>query len=178
MMNKGFEVIEACQLFGFGPDRVQVVVHPQSIVHAMVDYRDGSVIAHLGPPDMKLPIRYALTDPVREQGPPERRLRWDAVRNLEFEPPDLDKFPLLRLAFEAAEAAGGAGCVLNAADEIAVAAFLEEQIPYTGIAAVVEKTLERCGDQRPSSLEGVVALDREARSAAREIASRTAISVR
>jgi 1-deoxy-D-xylulose-5-phosphate reductoisomerase len=93
LMNKGFEVIEACLLFGFGADRVQVVVHPQSIVHAMVEYRDGSVIAQLGPPDMKLPIRYALTDPEREAGPPERRLRWDAVRNLEFEPPDLTSFP-------------------------------------------------------------------------------------
>ncbi len=177
MMNKGFEVIEACQLFGFGADRVQVVVHPQSIVHAMVEYRDGSVIAQLGPPDMKLPIRYALTDPAREQGPPDRRLRWDAVRNLEFEPPDFEKFPLLRLAFEAAETAGGAGCVLNAADEVAVAAFLENQIPYTAIAAVVEKTLERYGDRRPSSLEEVVALDREARSAAGEIAAGAAISV-
>ena len=177
MMNKGFEVIEACQLFGFGADRVQVVVHPQSIVHAMVEYRDGSVIAHLGPPDMKLPIRYALTDPDREQGPPERRLRWDAVRNLEFEPPDLEKFPLLRLAFEAAETGGGAGCVLNAADEIAVAAFLANEIPYTGIAAVVGKTLERYGDRRPSTLEAVVALDSEARTAAREFAAQTAISV-
>ena len=177
MMNKGFEVIEACQLFGFGADRVQVVVHPQSIVHAMVEYRDGSVIAQLGPPDMKLPIRYALTDPAREPGPPERRLRWDAVRNLEFEPPDLDKFPLLRLAFEAAETAGGAGCVLNAADEIAVAAFLRNEIPYTAIAAVVEKTLERFGGQRPSSLAAVVELDCEARSAAAEIAARAAVSV-
>lgn len=177
MMNKGFEVIEACQLFGFGPDRVQVVVHPQSIVHAMVEYRDGSVIGHLGPPDMKLPIRYALTDPDREQGPPERRLRWDAVRNLEFEPPDLEKFPLLRLAFEAAESGGGAGCVLNAADEIAVAAFLRNEIPYTGIAAVVAKTLELYGDRRPSSLEAVVALDSEARAAASEIAAQSPISV-
>lgn len=176
MMNKGFEVIEACQLFGFGADRVQVVVHPQSIVHAMVEYRDGSVIAQLGPPDMKLPIRYALTDPAREQGPPDRRLRWDAVRNLEFEPPDLDKFPLLRLAFAAAETGGGAGCVLNAADEIAVAAFLDNRIPYTGIASVVENTLERYGDRRPSSLEAVAKLDGEARAEARHLAARTTVS--
>ncbi len=177
LMNKGFEVIEACLLFGFGADRVQVVVHPQSIVHAMVEYRDGSVIAQLGPPDMKLPIRYALTDPAREAGPPERRLHWDAVRNLEFEPPDFDKFPLLRLAFEAAEAGGGAGCVLNAADEIAVAAFLAREIPYTAIAAVVGKTLERYGDRRASSLEDVAALDREARAAAKQISARMALSV-
>lgn len=177
MMNKGFEVIEACWLFGFGPERVQVVVHPQSIVHAMVEYRDGSVIAQLGPPDMKLPIRYALTDPDREQGPPERRLRWDAVRNLEFEPPDLARFPLLRLAYEAAESGGGAGCVLNAADEVAVAAFLDREIPYLGIPGVVEKTLERCGDRRPSTLSEVVALDREARAAAKEIAAAWAVAV-
>ena len=177
MMNKGFEVIEACWLFGFGADRVQVVVHPQSIVHAMVEYRDGSVIAQLGPPDMKLPIRYALTDPAREQGPPERRLRWDEVRNLEFEPPDLARFPLLRLAYEAAERGGGAGCVLNAADEVAVAAFLEREIPYLGIPAIVEKTLERHGDRRPSTLEEVVALDGDARAAARELAAAGAVTV-
>ena len=177
LMNKGFEVIEACWLFGLGPDQVQVVVHPQSIVHAMVEYRDGSVVAQLGPPDMKLPIRYALSYPAREAGPAERRLAWDRVRQLEFEPPDFEKFPLLRLAYQAIEQGGVAGCVLNAADEVAVESFLNQEIPYVAIAAVVEDTLERIGAGRASTIEETLEVDRQARQAAKEFTARRTAQV-
>ena len=177
LMNKGFEVIEACWLFDLGPERVQVVVHPQSIVHAMVEYRDGSVVAQLGPPDMKLPIRYALSYPARETGPADRRLSWDRMRQLDFEPPDFDKFPLLRLAYQAIEQGGAAGCVLNAADEIAVESFLNDEIPYPAIAAVVAKTLEHLGAGRASTIQEVLEIDRQARAAARRIAAGRAVRV-
>ncbi|MCB9386036.1 MAG: 1-deoxy-D-xylulose-5-phosphate reductoisomerase [Bryobacterales bacterium] len=171
LMNKGFEVIEACHLFAFGPERVDVVVHPQSVVHALVEYRDGSVIAQLGPPDMKLPIRYALSYPARETGPADRRLSWNRVRQLDFEPPDLEKFPLLRLAYQTLEQGGTAGCVLNAADEIAVESFLQHEIPYVRIASVVEETLERMGAAGASTIEETLAVDAEARLVARELAA-------
>ena len=177
LMNKGFEVIEACHLFALGPERVQVVVHPQSIVHAMVEYRDGSVLAQLGPPDMKLPIRYALSYPAREPGPEGRRLAWDVVRRLDFEPPDFDKFPLLRLAYRAIEEGGAAGCVLNAADEVAVESFLREEISYPSIAAVVEETLERMAGARASTIEETLEIDRRARLQARVHAERRAMRV-
>ena len=177
LMNKGFEVIEACRLFDLGPEQVQVVVHPQSIVHALVEYCDGSVIAQLGPPDMKLPIRYALSYPAREAGPAERRLSWDRVRQLDFEPPDYAKFPLLRLAYQAIEQGGVAGCVLNAADEIAVESFLSHEIPYPAIAAVVEETLEQLGAGHASNIGETLEVDRQARRAAREIAARRTAQV-
>jgi 1-deoxy-D-xylulose-5-phosphate reductoisomerase len=177
LMNKGFEVIEACRLFDFGPERVQVVVHPQSIVHALVEYRDGSVIAQLGPPDMKLPIRYALSYPAREAGPPDRRLSWDRVRQLDFEPPDYEKFPLLRLAYQAIEQGGVAGCVLNAADEIAVESFLNHEIPYPAIAVVVEETLQLLGSGKASNIQETLEVDRQARAAARRIAVERAARV-
>jgi 1-deoxy-D-xylulose-5-phosphate reductoisomerase len=177
LMNKGFEVIEACHLFDFAPSRVQVVVHPQSIVHALVEYRDGSVIAQLGPADMKLPIRYALSYPEREAAPPGRRLSWDRMRQLDFEPPDYDKFPLLRLAYQAIEQGGAAGCVLNAADEIAVESFLNQEIPYTAIVAVVKETLERLAGGQASTIEQTLEVDQQARSAAREVAARRIVRV-
>jgi 1-deoxy-D-xylulose-5-phosphate reductoisomerase len=177
LMNKGFEVIEACRLFDLGPEQVQVVVHPQSIIHALVEYCDGSVIAQLGPPDMRLPIRYALSYPAREAGPAERRLSWDRVRQLDFEPPDYEKFPLLRLAYQAIEQGGVAGCVLNAADEVAVESFLSQEIPYPAIAAVVEETLEQLGAGRASNIEETLAVDRQARRTAREIAARRTAQV-
>ena len=177
LMNKGFEVIEACWLFDFGPERVQVVVHPQSIVHALVEYRDGSVIAQLGPPDMKLPIRYALSYPVRESGPADRRLSWDRVRQLDFEPPNYDKFPLLRLAYQAIEQGGVAGCVLNAADEIAVESFLNGEIPYLSIAEVVEETLELLGSGRASTIQETLEVDGRARAAARRICAERSVRV-
>ena len=171
LMNKGFEVIEAHHLFQFTADRIQVDVHPQSIVHAMVEFRDGSVIAQLGPPDMKLPIRYALSYPERQTGLDDRRLAWDRVRRLEFEPPDFVKFPLLRAAFEAIETGGAAGCVLNAADEVAVEAFLAGRISYPAIAQIVEETMERMSGATAESLEAVLVRDSEAREVARGAAA-------
>jgi 1-deoxy-D-xylulose-5-phosphate reductoisomerase len=171
LMNKGFEVIEACWLFNFNASQVQVVVHPQSIVHALVEFRDGSVIAQLCPPDMKMPIRYALTYPARETGLADRRLRWDVVRQLDFEPPDLEKFPLLRLAYKALETGGAAGCVLNAADEVAVSAFLQGRISFPAIAATVEAALERFSGARADSLDDLLDYDRRTREFAAELAS-------
>ena len=131
LMNKGFEVIEACWLFGFAPRDVEVVVHPQSTVHAMVEYNDGSVIAQVCATDMRMPIQYAMTWPDREPAPVPR-LDWTATRHWDFEAPDFSRFPLLSLAYHAQEAGGSAGCTLNAADEVAVEAFLREQIPFPG----------------------------------------------
>jgi len=175
LMNKGFEVIEACRLFDFGPEQVQVVVHPQSVVHALVEYRDGSVIAQLCPPDMKMPIRYALTYPERQVGLADRRLAWDRVRQLDFEPPDFDKFPLLRLAYQALEAGDAAGCVLNAADEVAVEAFLAERIPFHAIPKVVANTLDDLAARPATSVRETLEIDREARRLARGHAARSAV---
>ena len=168
LMNKGFEVIEACRLFGFAPQDVDVLVHPQSIVHALVEFKDGSVVAQFAPPDMKLPIQYALFYPERREGPPERRLDWDSMRQLEFEPPDWAKFPMLGLAYRALDAGGAAGCVLNAADEVAVAAFLDSRIPFPALARVVEATLEETSGRCAASIRETLEIDREAR----EIATR------
>ncbi len=171
LMNKGFEVIEACQLFGLPPSQVDVVVHPQSIVHAMVEFNDGSVIAQLSPPDMKLPIRYALTFPAREPSPRER-MDWTRVAKLDFEPPDLDRFPLLALAYEALRIGGLAGCLLNAADEVAVDAFLRGRVPFLGIREIVERTLEWGAGQRAAGIEDVMQCDLEARAFASRLADR------
>lgn len=167
MMNKGFEVIEACHLFGLPPRQVDIVVHPQSVVHAMVEFRDGSLIAQLSPPDMKLPIRYALAYPERE---PSRRERvdWTRVAQLDFEPPDRSKFPLIDLAYEAARLGGLAGCALNAADEVAVAAFLNGRISFPDIAVVVERTVASTAGHAASSIRDVLDCDREARIRASE----------
>ncbi len=175
LMNKGFEVIEACKLFGLPPSKVDVVVHPQSIVHALVEFNDGSVIAQLGPTDMKLPIRYAFSYPRREAGEVGRRLRWDSVRQLDFEPPDRQKFPLLSLAYRALDLGGTAGCVLNAADEVAVAAFLNSEISFPGIARVVETTMERAIAirSRPDSIRQVLDADRQAREIAKQVVLET-----
>jgi 1-deoxy-D-xylulose-5-phosphate reductoisomerase len=167
LMNKGFEVIEACWLFDFLPKDVEVVVHPQSTVHAMVEFRDGSIVAQASATDMRMPIQYAMTYPERADAPVQR-LNWNEARNWEFHPPDTRKFPLLRLAYEAQEAGGSATCVLNAADEIAVDAFLKEQIPFTGIAEVVSETLIRFPSQTPNSIEEVLDIDAEARVLARD----------
>jgi 1-deoxy-D-xylulose-5-phosphate reductoisomerase len=168
MMNKGFEVIEACWLFDFSGDEVNVVIHPQSSVHAMVEYTDGSVIAQISATDMRMPIQYALTFPAREEAPVPR-LDWKQARNWTFSPPDLAKFPALRLAYEAQRAGGSAGCTLNAADEVAVEAFLKERISFPGIAAVVEETLERVPTRQPSSIDEVLEIDERSRVAAREV---------
>lgn len=173
LMNKGFEVIEACWLFGFPADEVEVVVHPQSTVHAMVEYNDGSVIAQVCATDMRMPIQYALTWPERLEAPVPR-LDWREARTWEFTAPDLGKFPLLRLAYEAQAAGGSAGCVLNAADEVAVEAFLGRRLSFPGIAEVVEETLSRAGTRAAESIEDVLAVDREARRIAAEVAEERA----
>jgi 1-deoxy-D-xylulose-5-phosphate reductoisomerase len=172
MMNKGFEVIEACWLFGLTPSEVEVVIHPQSSVHAMVEYSDGSVIAQISTTDMRMPIQYALTYPARESGPVPR-LDWTVARHWEFEAPDLEKFRLLKLAYQAQATGGSATCTLNAADEIAVGAFLEGRISFPGIAEIVEETLAKVPTRHPKSIAEVLEIDEESRSVARALAART-----
>ncbi len=168
MMNKGFEVIEACWLFGFEPGQVTVVIHPQSSVHAMIEYVDGSLIAQISATDMRMPIQYALTWPERADAPVPR-LDWAERRNWSFGPPDFARFPLLRLAYEAQEAGGSAACTLNAADEIAVESFLNRQISFAAVAEVVEETLTRVPVRRPQSIGEVLEIDRESREVARRL---------
>lgn len=177
LMNKGFEVIEACWLFDFHPRDVDVVVHPQSSVHAMVEYNDGSVIAQVCATDMRMPIQYALTYPARDPAPVPR-MDWKTSRVWEFEPPDFDKFPLLRLAYQAQEAGGAATCILNAADEIAVEAFLEERLSFPGIAEVVSETLETVPNRTPRSVEEVLEIDQLSRAAARNLVQERAPAIR
>ncbi|HSN19014.1 MAG TPA: 1-deoxy-D-xylulose-5-phosphate reductoisomerase [Gammaproteobacteria bacterium] len=175
MMNKGLEVIEACWLFDTGPDRVEVVVHPQSIVHSMVEYADGSVLAQLSNPDMRTPIAHGLGWPERlEAGVAPLDIL--ARESLDFEAPDLEAFPCLKLAMQAAEAREGAPVVLNAANEVAVAAFLAGRLSFTGIADLVAAALDELPDSRCGSLDEVLALDRRARDAAEARLSRLARS--
>ncbi|MGO9240213.1 MAG: 1-deoxy-D-xylulose-5-phosphate reductoisomerase [Bryobacteraceae bacterium] len=173
LMNKGFEVIEACWLFGFAPRDVEVVVHPQSTVHALVEYNDGSVIAQVCATDMRMPIQYAMTWPDREPAPVPR-LDWTATRHWDFEAPDFSRFPLLSLAYHAQEAGGSSGCTLNAADEVAVEAFLRGQIPFPAIAAVVEDTLSVMPFREATSIHDLLDIDRRSRSAAAEAVRRRA----
>lgn len=168
LMNKGFEVIEARWLFDFSPDQIQVVVHPQSTVHAMVEYEDGSVIAQVCATDMRMPIQYALTWPGRAPAPVPK-IDWSQTRHWDFSPPDLNKFPLLRLAYDSLRAGGSASCILNAADEIAVGAFLEERISFPAIARVVERTLEQMPPREPASVAEILEIDRAAREVARNV---------
>jgi 1-deoxy-D-xylulose-5-phosphate reductoisomerase len=162
LMNKGFEAIEAHHLFGIPYERIEVVVHPQSIVHSLIDLNDGASLAHLGYPDMRVPISYALHFPERADVNVER-LDLTAVGELTFEEPDLATFSCLRLALEAGRAGGTAPCVLNAADEVAVAAFLEGRIPFTGIAAAIERVLEQMPARAVTHFEDLFAVDAEAR---------------
>ncbi len=172
LMNKGLEVIEAYHLFGLKPDEIEVLVHPQSIVHGMVEFRDGSVIAHLGPHDMRVPIAHCLAYPDRIDGP-VKRLDLAAVGSLTFEKPDLDRFPALGLAWAALRKGSGATTVLNAANEIAVSEFVDGRISFTGIPALVEATLnaaERRGVMRePASIADAIDVDHNSRSLAREL---------
>jgi 1-deoxy-D-xylulose-5-phosphate reductoisomerase len=163
-MNKGLEVIEARWLFDLMPDQVQVVVHPQSIVHSMVEYIDGSVIAQLGVADMGVPILYALTYPERRPTP-AARLELSRVGQLTFHEPDVDKFPCLGLARAALEAGGAAPVVLNAANEVAVAAFLERRIGFTTIADLIQEALAGARSGEPGSIEACVEIDAETRRA-------------
>ncbi len=177
LMNKGFEVIEACWLFGFKPSEVDVVIHPQSKVHAMVEYIDGSVLAQIATTDMRMPIQYALTYPDRKSAPVPR-LEWNEVRRWEFHPPDFGKFPLLKLAYRAQETGGSATCTLNSADEVALESFLRSEILFPQIAEVVEETLERMGSQPMASVADVLEIDNQSRAAARTIikSKRTLVS--
>lgn len=168
LMNKGFEVIEACWLFDLPPKDVQVVVHPQSKVHAMVEYADGSVIAQVSATDMRMPIQYAMTFPERAEAP-VARLDWSQPARWSFDPPDFKKFPLLKLAYAAQETGGSATAILNAADEIAVEAFLAGKIPFPAIAATVAETLERVPGREPSSVADVLEVDAVSRRVAREV---------
>lgn len=162
MFNKGLELIEAHHLFPVGLDRLRIVIHPQSVVHSMVEYRDGSTLAQLGPSDMRVPIASALAWPARMDTPcPPLDLA--ALGELTFRMPDEQRFPATRLAREAAQAGGAAPAVLNAANEVAVAAFLAGQIAFTRIAVTVEQVLGRYGPAAPASLDDVIAVDAEAR---------------
>jgi 1-deoxy-D-xylulose-5-phosphate reductoisomerase len=173
LMNKGFEVIEACWLFDFSPDDVEVVVHPQSSVHAMVEYNDGSVIAQISATDMRMPIQYALTWPERAQAPVPK-IDWSGVRSWEFHAPDFDKFPLLGLAYQAQREGGSATCVLNASDEIAVDAFLRGKISFPAIARVVEETLQRMPYREPASVDDILTIDSAARRVALDVVAKQA----
>jgi 1-deoxy-D-xylulose-5-phosphate reductoisomerase len=162
LMNKGFEAIEAHHLFGVPYERIAVLVHPQSIVHSLIDLNDGATLAHLGYPDMRVPISYALHFPERADVdvPP---LDLATVGELSFEPPDLETFACLRLALEAGRAGGTAPCVLNAADEVAVAAFLDGRIEFTAIAAAIERVLEEMPARPVTHFDDLFACDEEAR---------------
>jgi 1-deoxy-D-xylulose-5-phosphate reductoisomerase len=175
LMNKGFEVIEACWLFGFSPSQVDVVIHPQSSVHAMIEYSDGSILAQVSATDMRMPIQYALTYPERMQAPVPK-LDWTEARRWEFSPPDFAKFPLLRLAYQCQQAGGSATCTLNAADEVAVEAFLERRISFPAITNVVEETIGKTPSRRAQSIGDILEMDRESRLLARELIAKHAVS--
>jgi 1-deoxy-D-xylulose-5-phosphate reductoisomerase len=167
LVNKGFEVIEAHWLFDVRPDQIEVVVHPQSTIHSMVEYVDGSILAQLGPTDMRMPIQYALTYPERAASN-EVALDLGKLRRLDFEKVSSRRFPSLRLAREALRKKGAFPCAFNAADEVAVEAFLERQIPFMGIAEVIERVLERTPKIKLASISDVLAADSAARQMARE----------
>lgn len=165
MMNKGLEVIEACWLFNAGPDRIQVVLHPQSVIHSMVEYADGSILAQLGSPDMRTPIAHALAWPQRIESGVAPLSLFDVAR-LDFERPDVSRFPCLRLAYEAMQAGGTATAILNAANEVAVASFLDGRLPFTAIPDVIERVLADVPTRDAFSLEVILADDSLAREAA------------
>jgi 1-deoxy-D-xylulose-5-phosphate reductoisomerase len=180
MMNKGFEVIEACRLFSLPPTQVRVTIHPQSTVHSLVEFVDGSILAQISVTDMRLPILYALAYPERVAVTEREALTFDltALSQLDFSIPDLNRFPCLRLAYEAAEAGGKACIALNAADEIAVAAFLAGDIPFMGIPSTIEAVLQLTSGQPPASILEVLEADLAARESAREVIARQSTGVR
>ena len=173
MMNKGLELIEAHHLFDLPSDRIDILVHPQSVVHSMVEFVDGSVLAQMGSPDMRIPIAYALAYPERIATPAER-LDLGRIASLTFEVPDSERFPALRLARRALEEGGAAPIVLNAANEEAVAAFLDRRIAFLDICRTVEEALLRIGAAQPRSIAEVIDIDRRARALARELMSELA----
>ncbi len=170
MMNKGLELIEAARLFGLAETQIDILVHPQSVIHGMVCYHDGSVMAQLGSPDMRIPIAHTLAWPER-MATPSPRLDLASVRNLAFEEPDPIRFPALRLARDALRAGGGTPAILNAANEVAVEAFLQRRIGFLDIVETVERVLDALGTPAANTLDAVIALDAEARRAARTFAT-------
>jgi 1-deoxy-D-xylulose-5-phosphate reductoisomerase len=173
MMNKGLEVIEACWLFATPPERIQVVIHPQSVIHSMVEYVDGSIMAQMGSPDMRTPIAYALAWPERIASGVKRLNLFD-VAQLDFSAPDTARFPCLRLAYEAMTRGGTATTVLSAANEVAVQAFLDEKLTFTAIAEIVEATMSEVSSRPASSLDIILEEDARARQRARELVARKA----
>ena len=166
LMNKGFEVIEACRLFNLPPDQIRVIVHPQSTIHSLVEFIDGSILAQVSVTDMRLPILYALTYPDRIAS--DLNFSLGDLRHLDFAPPDMEKFPCLRLAYEAATASGGKTVALNAADEVAVSAFLDGNIRFQEIPLVIQEVVAETPVGKLESIKDVLAVDQKARSAARE----------
>ncbi len=171
MMNKGLEMIEACLLFNVLPEQIQIVIHPQSVIHSMVDYVDGSVLAQMGTPDMRIPIAHALAMPERFASGADG-LDLFAVARMDFERPDFERFPCLRLAYEAIHAGGIMPAVLNAANEIAVAAFLQHAIRFTDIAYIIEHTMQAFTAQSANTLDTVLTADQQARDVAQRIITR------
>jgi 1-deoxy-D-xylulose-5-phosphate reductoisomerase len=175
MMNKGFEIIEACRLFSLPPEKVRVTIHPQSTVHSLVEFVDGSILAQISVTDMRLPILYALAYPERVDAlaaAPQLSFDLAALSRLDFAAPDFARFPCLRLAYEAAESGPAACIALNAADEIAIAAFLEGAIPFLGIPRTIERVLGETPTHAPASIRDVLTADEAARVCARKIVSR------
>jgi 1-deoxy-D-xylulose-5-phosphate reductoisomerase len=168
MMNKGLEVIEAHWLFGAAPEQIDVVIHPQSVIHSMVSYADGSVLAQLGNPDMRTPIAHALAYPERIDAGVEP-IDLARIGQLDFRTPDYDRFPCLRIAFEALQAGGSAAAVMNAANEIAVEAFLERQIGFRRIPELIAQVLDRVPQAPVDALDSLLAQDQRARACAREL---------
>jgi 1-deoxy-D-xylulose-5-phosphate reductoisomerase len=169
LLNKGLEIIEACRLFDLSPSAVRVTVHPQSAVHSLVEFVDGSILAQISVTDMRLPILYAMSFPERVSS--ELTFDLATLGQLHFEPPDFARFPCLRLAYEAAEAGGAACIALNAADEVAVGAFLEGSIAFTSIPRTIEAVLEVTPPRHPETIQEVLQLDEEARRMARSVVS-------
>lgn len=167
LMNKGFEVIEACRLFHLPPTRIKVIVHPQSTIHSLVEFRDGSILAQLSVTDMRLPILYALTYPERLES--DLKFELTQLQKLDFCQPDMDKFPCLRLAYEAAEAGGAKTVALNAADEVAVASFLDRTIAFEEIPRIIKAVLDETENRHPESIKEVLKRDSEARSLAADL---------
>ena len=168
MMNKGFEVIEAKWLFGVRPDQIEVVVHPQSVIHSMVQYEDGAVKAQLGMPDMRLPIQYAFSYPQRIKSSFDR-LDFSLLKELTFEQPDTNRFRCLALAYEALNQGGNMACILNAANEVVVSAFLQERIPFLRMSEVIEETMAKVSFIHTPTYEDYVATDAEARRIAESL---------
>ena len=167
MMNKGLEFIEACWLFDIAPSQIQVVLHPQSVVHSMVEYVDGSVIAQMGQPDMRTPIAYGLAWPERIDAGVER-INWKTLKDLSFDEPDYLRFPCLKLAIDGMVEGGAMPAVINAANEVAVEAFLNRRLDYTEIAPLIDRVINKSVWKEPCSIEDVKATDQQAREYARE----------